>query len=1236
MLAYKCCLKEPPRIERVRFKVLSADDIRRMSVVRITETTIYHKGAPTVGGINDHRMGTVDRRILCGTCGLDVATCQGHPGHIELPFPVYHSSFFDTTCRVLRCVCFMCSRVFVSADETNQGDEGGGKYQLAAVYNAAKAKKRCAHCDAPRPTYVKAGLALRIDWPADAAWQSDDEKAYCTAPFTSRDALSILENISDEDALLMGFDPHVSHPRNMVLQNMIVPPPAARPAIMASEGSKTRGQDDLTQKLQEIMKRSIELAAVMGGAHWCDVAMTPEVTERLQRLQYDVFTIVNNSVKGHRPSTQRSGIPTKSLIERIKGKDGRIRGNLMGKRVDFSARSVISPGPSLDIDQVGVPHKIALQLTVPEKVNAYNMARLTARVAAGAGVIGGAECLITADGVPIQLAHCTGRGKLRLAFGCVVERYLEDDDVVIFNRQPSLHKMGMMGHRVKLVHDLTFRLNLSVTGPYNADFDGDEMNLHVPQSAAARASVRTLMMVTEQIISPQASKPCVALVQDALLGCYRASHARELFPKWMACHVAAHFKHAVVDQLPPPCVHVHGEPRWSGKQLFSLLLDARLQLDRAPAEGASLDDLVPLDSSVVVHDGTLLCGRLNKAMLGSASGGLIDLQCRDFGNANVSRFVSDTQRFAIAINSLRGFNVGIADCVLDEEGDRRVEERINKATRLVDEISNELRCEDVSAEKAALGEVTIRKILSKALMQTGSIVECSLKHTNAIKTMVLAGSKGSPINLSQIAGCVGQQSVEGRRITPEKGTRTLPCFQFGERSLASQGFVRHSYAQGLRPHEFFFHAMGGREGLVDTAVKTATTGYIQRRQVKSMENNAIKNDGTVRNGAGNVIQFTYGGSGWDASRLERLPLGMLTWTVARVRSVFAEDAPLLLRLRDEVLAATTLLGRERELRVSLPVHPARLRRGFLRTRVTRPRHADGVLDAVFAWPSATLRLAFLSECPPRLLAQHEPAEVRALVAHVTARVAAAAAAPGEMVGCIAAQSIGEPTTQVAVPACPLARLASPAHAHTPVAADERRLQHAGARLGRRRGALGAARRHRRHVPPADFRERPARRRACLQPPVRGRFSVRTGGVGQRHPRVAPPGRRRHADGDHAAGPVSQDDGLALLPRARQESRRAAQRLRPRRRRRPAGRPRAAERRRCAAVGARPPEPGGRSLRGGGRRREHRTATGAAMQLTRGGPDRLGGGALWRHRDEAPRVGARRARRVCRGASAGLF
>jgi DNA-directed RNA polymerase II subunit RPB1 len=325
----------------------------------------------------------------------------------------------------------------------------------------------------------------------------------------------------------------------------------------------------------------------------------------------------------------RSSVVNKSVMERIKGKDGRIRGNLMGKRVDFAARSVISPGPTLDVDQVGVPIAIAVAQTVPETVTLQNIESLSKRVTIGANDIKGAECVISNDGTQIQLQQCAKRNRICLALGWVVERYLQNDDVVIFNRQPSLHKMGMMGHRVQLVDGYTFRLNLSVTAPYNADFDGDEMNLHVPQSAAARASVASLMMVTDQMISPQANKPCISIVQDALLGAYRLSMGTELITQDLAGHIIGHAKYVRPSFLPAPCVTLLGVPYWSGKQIFSLLLPPDFWMDTEAPNIQTLED-VTSSTRIVVRNGKLLFGCLNKSILGGSAGGLIDVLYRDY------------------------------------------------------------------------------------------------------------------------------------------------------------------------------------------------------------------------------------------------------------------------------------------------------------------------------------------------------------------------------------------------------------------------------------------------------------------------------------------------------------------------------------------------------------------------------------------------------------------------------
>ena len=411
-----------------------------------------------------------------------------------------------------------------------------------------------------------------------------------------------------------------------------------------------------------------------------------------------------------------------------------------------------------------------------------------------------------------------------------------DDDIVIFNRQPSLHKVccfnsvflffflfigcvcisqvGMMGHRVKLMRGNTFRMNLCCANPYNADFDSDELNLHVPQSPMAIADVATLMMVPRQIISPQANRPVMGIVQDTLLGAHLFTDGDIFIDRMMACHIIAFLKYSK-HRLCAPCIKKPVE-LWSGKQLISLLLPSGLNMGRY-----IVDDTMA--HKVVVRHGQLLIGRLSKATLGTSAGGFVDVLFRQYGSTVTIRWMSDIQRIVNSWLSLQGFSVGIDDCVLPPSGELRVRERIETAMKFAGDLLKEQKAEGVKEQQVLEG--TIVRILSKVLMQTGGIVDEELGSNNSIRKMVTAGSKGNPINLSQICGCVGQQSVEGHRIFAEKGGRTLSCFTKDDMSLTGQGFVENSYVLGLHPHEYFFHAMGGREGLVDTAVKTATTGY---------------------------------------------------------------------------------------------------------------------------------------------------------------------------------------------------------------------------------------------------------------------------------------------------------------------------------------------------------------------------------------------------------------------------
>lgn len=281
-------------------------------------------------------------------------------------------------------------------------------------------------------------------------------------------------------------------------------------------------------------------------------------------LQFCVATVMDNDIQGTGTAKHKTGKPIKAIRARLKGKEGRLRGNLMGKRVDFSARTVITPDPNLRLDELGVPIQIAMNLTVPEIVTTHNYDYLKTLVDRGANDWPGAKYIKRIDGKYIDLAELKNRTDQHLEVGYTVERHLNNNDYVIFNRQPSLHKMSLMGHRVKVLAFQTFRLNLSVTSPYNADFDGDEMNMHVPQSLETKAEIKEIMAVPRQIVAPQGNKPCMGIVQDSLLGIYRLTKRDTFLDKASVMNILMFIDYDLERGLPQPAI-LKPKPLWTGK-----------------------------------------------------------------------------------------------------------------------------------------------------------------------------------------------------------------------------------------------------------------------------------------------------------------------------------------------------------------------------------------------------------------------------------------------------------------------------------------------------------------------------------------------------------------------------------------------------------------------------------------------------------------------------------------------
>ncbi|KAI3381551.1 hypothetical protein SNEBB_008712 [Seison nebaliae] len=873
-------------VHQVQFGVLSPEETREMSVAEIQYCETMEGGRPKLGGLMDPRQGPVDRTSRCMTCSCNTTDCCGHFGHIQLAKPVFHIGWLTKTIKVLRCVCHFCSKLLIKSDRPEvlaivAKTKNAPRKRLEMIYDLCKSVKICdvdsdeskenkideERCGKRQPVLARDGLDVTFKWKKDKDENNEDYDTNDRLLSAER-ALEILRKVSDDHSLILGFDPRFSRPDWLILTVIPVAPLCVRPQVI-SFGTQ-RSQDDITHKLADIIKSNQQLQRNERSG-----VAEHIIQEDIKNLQYHVATMMDNEIPRVPPAIQKSGRPLKSVKQRLKGKEGRIRGNLMGKRVDFSARTVITPDPNLGIDQVGVPKSIAQNLTFPELVTPFNLQQMNELVSRG-DMYPGAKYIIRDTGERIDLRFHPKTTEIHLKYGYIVERHMIDDDLIVFNRQPTLHKMSMMAHRVKVLPWSTFRLNLSVTTPYNADFDGDEMNLHLPQSVETRAELSQLMMVPRMIITPQSNRPVMGIVQDTLTA-VRKMTKRDVFIEKEDMMNLLMFLPGWNGELPQAAI-LKPKPLWTGKQLFSCIIPGKVNCQRTHSTHNDKEDeseykwLTPGDTKVIIANGHLISGILCKKTLGPSAGSLMHVVFMELGYEVAAQFYRAIQMVVNNWLLIEGHTIGIGDTIADATTFENIQQYIQHARRKVDEViesanQDKLRLTPGNTLRQTF-ENEVNKVLNAASENTGGCAQQSLSEFNNFKAMVVAGSKGNKINISQVIACVGQQNVEGRRIPFGFRCRTLPHFTKDDYGPESRGFVQNSYLAGLTPTEFFFHAMGGREGLIDTAVKTAETGYIQRRLMKAMESVMVKYDNTVRNSNEQLIQFRYGEDGLAGEHVE--------------------------------------------------------------------------------------------------------------------------------------------------------------------------------------------------------------------------------------------------------------------------------------------------------------------------------------------------------------------------------
>jgi DNA-directed RNA polymerase subunit A' len=839
-------------IDYIRFTTLSPQTIKRMSVARLIVPDTYNdEGYPIDGGLVDQRLGVIDPGLRCKTCGGRVKTCPGHFGHIELVRPVVHPEFAKTIYSLLQSTCYNCHRVLLTDQQSEDikntiksivvEEEGAAAAVLTnmeveddrtQLLKKLKSVKKCPYCGTVQ-------RKLKLERPTFFYVDTNKLK-----PDEMRDWLS---KISDEDLKLVGIDPQATRPEWFVITVLLVPPVNVRPSITLESGE--RSEDDLTHKLVDIMRINQRLEQDIDAG-----APQIIIDDLWELLQYQVTTYFNNETPGIPVARHRSTRPLKTLAQRLKGKEGRLRYNLSGKRVNFSARTVVSPDASLTINQVGIPQKIAETLTIPIYVTPWNID--TAKKFMENKEYPTVLNVITKEGIRKRLTETNREEMLKtLAPGYIIERQLCDGDIGLMNRQPTLHRLSVMAHLVKVLPGRTMRIHVSTCFPYNADFDGDEMNFHLPQSLEAQAEARYLMQPKDLILSPRDGKPVMSIEEDEIIGMYFLTKDGSVFPKDEACLLLAT---ADIYELPKP----DKKGMYSGKAIFSMLLPK--DLDFEAKHGTQ---------SVVIKKGEVVEGIVSESFVGESNGSLILKIFQDYGPEFTTQFLLKMAKMSVRVTAYMGTTISIRDYynseALNKDLGKIVGDVQNKAEELVQSYKDKKLDSLPGYTRRETLEMEVMAELEGARTMAAKTLNKNIGADNSTMLMVMVKARGNILNFVQTSMLLGQQAVRGKRPSRGYNGRVLPYLKRNEKDPGAKGFVTSSFSTGLKPIEFFMHAMGSRDSAMSKSLVIAQSGYLQRRLVNAMQDFYVDENLSVKDASGSLIQTIYGGDGIDPTK-ERL------------------------------------------------------------------------------------------------------------------------------------------------------------------------------------------------------------------------------------------------------------------------------------------------------------------------------------------------------------------------------
>lgn len=854
------------QIKEIEFGILTNDDIKKMSsfnnireekyVNGISITDLYYKQEPKRGGLLDLSMGASGNN-LCATCQYDVQYCIGHPAHIDLAEPVFNILYINYIKSILECICTQCSALLVSKESDkfkNILKIASNKNRFAKIHELASKEKFCLNphisCGCPvskiKLDIKKSSSSINIFLEHEVEQRITDnkgtkvEKKKQRLDLTASYIADIFDNISDEDCIILGVNAKYGRPTDMIHKVFHVPPVHVRPSSRGFFSSGTTTEDTLTHKLADIIRGSNRIKKQQESTNENARKYAKDHAQLLQLYVAQYYNPDSISI----PKNTSTTIQYKSLVDRFKGKTGRIRGNLMGKRCNFNARTVITPDPNISINMLGVPIKIAMALTFPEFVTSYNYDKLTKLVRNGPDVYPGANNIYkvyndtSISTQPIQLKH--QKDTIILQYGDIVERHIQNDDIVLLNRQPTLHKHSMLAHRIQIIPDtslLTFRLSPSITQPYAADFDGDEMNMLVPQSIQTQTELEEIVDVKKQLITPSKSTTIYGLIQDGLIGAYNLTNPKTIISWRDAMNIMGYTS----------CdTKIEKNKTYTGSELFSMIIPSKITMT--------------IGKDTYIENGILKKGRITTNSIGAKKkNSLIHFIWDEYGENAIQTFFDNCQKLTNNYNLLDGCSTGIKDLTLSKETIIETKKYIENIMHNIDNqityIENNPEYMDVHTF-----EMTLKTDLNAIRDDIANLVVNSAAPDNNFVSLIVSGAKGNSNHMGQITGSVGFQDFEGALMPKIYNDRTLCYFHENDDRGKSRGLCYNSYMNGLTYSELCYHSKAARLGLIIQAVKTSETGYAQRKLLKTMEDAIIKYDGTLRLGHNQIIQQVYGGN----------------------------------------------------------------------------------------------------------------------------------------------------------------------------------------------------------------------------------------------------------------------------------------------------------------------------------------------------------------------------------------